>query len=93
MTMARKKSSDKKSDREKTDTAASVNEQAKQLFDKGDYDGAEPLFRRALAIREKVLGPEDPNTGNSLYLLAKLLDIKGDTDGAETALPSGAGDP
>jgi len=30
------------------------------------YSGARPLFERALAIREKVLGPEHPNTAQSL---------------------------
>jgi len=29
---------------------------------KGDYDAARPLFRRALAIDEKALGPNDPRT-------------------------------
>jgi nephrocystin-3 len=47
------------------------------------HDGAEPLYRRALAIREKVLGPEHPDTASSLYNLAWLLRDKGDYDGAE----------
>jgi hypothetical protein len=32
------------------------------LDSKGDYDSAEPLYKRALAIREKVLGAEHPDT-------------------------------
>jgi len=30
------------------------------LIDKGDYDGAEPLYREAIAIGEKILGREHP---------------------------------
>jgi CHAT domain-containing protein/TolA-binding protein len=53
------------------------------LFDKGDYVGAEPLHRRALAIREKVLGPEHPDTATSLNNLAEVLLRKRDYDAAE----------
>jgi tetratricopeptide (TPR) repeat protein len=49
----------------------------------GDYAGAEPLFRRALAITEKALGPEHPSTGKALNNLALLLWTKGDYAGAE----------
>jgi hypothetical protein len=38
----------------------------------GAYAKAEPLFQRALAIREKALGPEHPDTGLSLSTLAEL---------------------
>ena len=38
------------------------------------YTEAEPLFRRALAIREKSLGPDHPDVANSLNGLASLLD-------------------
>ena len=48
-----------------------------------NYDGAEPLYRRALTIREKVLGPEHPDTATNLHNLAVLLKSKGDYDGAE----------
>jgi tetratricopeptide (TPR) repeat protein len=64
-------------------TANSLNELASLLHDKGDYDGAEPLYRRALAIREKVLGVQHPSTATSLNNLAALLYYKGDYDGAE----------
>lgn len=43
------------------DTATSLNNLAELLCNKGDYSGAEPLYRRALAIYEKDLGPEHPN--------------------------------
>jgi hypothetical protein len=38
----------------------------------GDYDKVEPLYRRALAIQEKALGPDHPETANSLDNLAAL---------------------
>jgi tetratricopeptide (TPR) repeat protein len=49
----------------------------------GRYAGAEPLHRRALAIREKALGPEHPDTAESLNNLASLLYEKGDYAEAE----------
>jgi Tfp pilus assembly protein PilF len=42
-----------------------------------------PLYRRALAIQEKALGPNHPDTANSLNNLALLLHDKGDSAGAE----------
>ena len=36
-------------------------------------EGAEPLYRRALAIHEKSFGPEHPNVGIRLNNLALLL--------------------
>ena len=44
------------------DTAASLNNLAGLLESRGRLDEAEPLYRRALAILESVLGPEHPNT-------------------------------
>jgi len=49
----------------------------------GDYIGAEPLFRRALDIDEKTLGPDAPFTAIALSNLAALLEEKGDYLGAE----------
>jgi tetratricopeptide (TPR) repeat protein len=46
------------------------------------YWQARPLFERALAIREKVLGPEHPDTAMSLNNLASLLYEQGDLAGA-----------
>ena len=43
----------------------------------GAYVQAEPLFQRALAIREKVLGPEHPDTAHSLNNLAGLYRTTG----------------
>ena len=50
----------------------------------GYFLTAEPLYRRALEIREKVLGLEHSDTAYSLNNLASLLDSKGDY---ETAKP------
>ena len=47
------------------------------------YEEAEPIYLRALAIREKVLGEKHPYTATSLDYLAGLLHRKGDYKGAE----------
>jgi tetratricopeptide (TPR) repeat protein len=60
-----------------------LNNQASSLESKGDFGGAEPLFREALAIAEKSLGPDHPDTAGALNNLATLLEAKGDYDGAE----------
>ena len=46
------------------------------------YSQAAPLFRDALAICEKALGPEHPDTATSLNNLALLLKDQGDFTGA-----------
>ena len=48
------------------------------LQDQGDLAAARPLYERALAIREKALGPEHPDTATSLNNLAALLQDQGD---------------
>jgi len=48
------------------------------LQDQGDLAGARALHERALAIREKTLGPEHPDTAESLNNLALLLQAQGD---------------
>src|SRR5262249_40924328 len=49
---------------------------------RGDLARARPLFERALAVREKALGPEHPGTAASLNNLARLLPAEGDLAGA-----------
>jgi tetratricopeptide (TPR) repeat protein len=61
----------------------SLNNAALSLESKGDLAGAEPLFRSALEIAEKTLGPDHPDTAGSLNNLAALLESKGDYFGAE----------
>lgn len=47
------------------------------------YEAAEPLYRRVLAIEEKLLGPEHPEIATTLSKLAELLRAKGDYPEAE----------
>ncbi|TMQ30358.1 MAG: tetratricopeptide repeat protein, partial [Planctomycetota bacterium] len=47
------------------DTARGYNDIAYNLHAQGNYAGAEPLFRKALTIRQKVLGEDHPDTGAS----------------------------
>ncbi len=54
------------------------------LDDRARYREAEPLYRRALAIREQVLGPEHPTTAMSLYSLAGLCQAQGRFEEAES---------
>ena len=49
----------------------------------GQYDEAEPLFRRALAIGEKTLGPNHPDVATWLSNLASLLYAQGNYLDAE----------
>jgi tetratricopeptide (TPR) repeat protein len=46
------------------------------------YSQAVPLFRDALATREKMLGPEHPDTATTLNNLARLFWVQGDYAGA-----------
>ena len=43
------------------------------VANQGKYDDAEPLYKRALAIREETLGPRHPDVAGSLNSLAGLL--------------------
>ena len=52
------------------DVAMSLNNLAMLLHTEGKYAEAEPLHRRALAMREKALGPEHPDVAQSLNNLA-----------------------
>jgi len=48
------------------------------LRSQGDYAGARPLYERSLAIREKALGADHPDTAASLNNLGLLLQSQGD---------------
>jgi tetratricopeptide (TPR) repeat protein len=65
------------------DDAVTVNALAVSLYQAADYAGAEPLYRRALALSEKALGPGHADVGAYLNNLALLLYNKGDYTGAE----------
>jgi len=53
--------------------ATRLNQEAVALYHAGKFSQAVPLLRRALAIREKALGPEHPDVATSLNNLAHLL--------------------
>ena len=63
--------------------AASLNNLAGLYHAQGKYAEAEPHFKRALAIREKVLGAEHPKVAGSLNNLAALYDAQGKYGEAE----------
>lgn len=53
-------------------TADALAGLAEVKLDQGDFAAAESLARRALALRRQALGPDDPDTGESLNLLGLL---------------------
>ena len=53
--------------------ALSLNNLALLYKDQGRYAEAEPLYKRALAIWEKALGPEHPHVATILENYAALL--------------------
>ena len=54
-----------------------LNQSGYYLDHRAQYAEAEPLLDRALAIREKALGPDHPSTATSLNNLAVLYDDQG----------------
>ena len=54
------------------------NEVGYYVKSSGNYANAQPFFKRALTIREKVLGPDHPDTAVSLNNLGTLLRTMGD---------------
>ncbi len=63
--------------------ASQLNQQVMQLYQQGKYAQAIPLAQRALAIREKALGPEHPDVATSLNGLALLYQAQGNFAAAE----------
>ncbi len=57
--------------------ATSLNNLAVLYFGQSKYAQAEPLYQRALAIREKTLDPAHPDVAQSLNNLALLCDAQG----------------
>ncbi len=53
--------------------AQTLNNLAFLYETQGNYAEAEPLFKRALAMREKVLGPTHPDVATTLEDYAELL--------------------
>jgi CHAT domain-containing protein/Tfp pilus assembly protein PilF len=57
--------------------AEALNQQVLQFYQQGRFTDAIPLAQRALAMREKALGPEHPDTAKSLNNLAALYEATG----------------
>jgi len=62
---------------ESGETAHLMHQTAWYLLWRAQYKEAEPLIRRALEIREEVLGPEHPDTARSLNDLGWLFNRRG----------------
>lgn len=63
--------------------AKRLSSEVVRLYREGQFDSAISLAQRALAIREKALGPTHPDVATSLNNLAGLYDTRGDYDQAE----------
>jgi CHAT domain-containing protein/Tfp pilus assembly protein PilF len=66
--------------------ASALNELAIVYFGQADYASAEPLLRRALAIRETALGPDDLMTAQVINNLAQVLQERGNYADTEPLL-------
>ena len=63
--------------------ASTLNNLAERYKEEGRYADAEPLYKRALAIREEELGPDHPDVAQSLNDLAALYSAQGRDADAE----------
>jgi esterase/lipase superfamily enzyme len=59
------------------DVGTPLNNLAELYRAQGRFAEAEPLYKRALSIREKALGPDHPDVGQSLNNLAVLYGAQG----------------
>jgi tetratricopeptide (TPR) repeat protein len=66
--------------------ARALNQQAGALYQQGRYTEAEPLYKRALAIWEKALGPDHPELAQSLNNLSVVYQDQGRYAEADTLL-------
>ena len=65
------------------EAAQPLNNAGYYLHEQGRYTECEPLYQRALAIREQQLGPLHPDTAQSLNNLAGLYADQGKYEQAE----------
>jgi tetratricopeptide (TPR) repeat protein len=65
------------------EAARLLNQVALYLYERAQYAEALPLFRRALTIIEKALGPNHPDMATSINNLAYLYDSQGKFEQAE----------
>lgn len=68
---------------QRPDDTMIMNNLGLSLMLAGSYDNTEPLFKRALAINEKALGPNHPDVATSLNNLAGLYKSQGKYTEAE----------
>jgi hypothetical protein len=82
------------SDGERADYTHSVQLHTQAIISnfKGRYPDAESLARKALAIRQKVLGEEDPDTAETYNLVALQLERAGEIRPGRAYLSQGPGD-
>jgi tetratricopeptide (TPR) repeat protein len=59
------------------DVGQRLNNLAELYRAQGRYTEAEPLYKRAIAVREKALGPDHPDVGTALGGLAALYYSQG----------------
>ena len=62
---------------------SSLNDLAVVYDDQGKYGDAEPLYKRALAVDEKALGPNHPDVARDLINVAAMYDRQGKYGDAE----------
>jgi len=68
------------------DTPYNLNKLAQLYTIRGQYDLAEPLLKRSLAIREKIYGGENQEVADSLKSLAELYQLSNKRELAESTL-------
>lgn len=66
--------------------AGQLNQQFIELHKQGKYSEALPLAEKTLAIKEKLLSPDDPDVANSLDNLSALYYEQGKDAQAEPLL-------
>jgi tetratricopeptide (TPR) repeat protein len=69
---------------ESKEAARLLNQAGYYLCKRARFPDAEPLYQRALALREKLLGPEHPHVATSLNNLASLYHAQGKYAQAES---------
>lgn len=57
---------------------------AMTLYEKGDYAGAEPMYRDLIEVQQKKFGKQHPEVAMLMSDLAMMLQLKGDLNGAES---------
>jgi len=71
-------------DADSYEMAARAHRLAKQLATAGRVDEAAALYRQAIAIKQRVLGPNDPEVATTLHNLALLFKAAGRAEEAES---------